>query len=129
MAKTLKSASIQENQLALKLYIYQLTSKGLIVCIDYVVCSVEHHQTKIKVRRIDDHEVRFDYSVPCHINVVASPHKVFRALVSSIDLESGQIPDLDKYVIGEDKTPSRGETDVPIVPSTEITPSPRLFNN
>ncbi len=104
MSKSIKDASIQENQLALNLYIYQLTSKGMIVCIDYVVTHVDSHQTKIRVRRIDDHEVRFDYSTPHLVKFPSNPHKVFRALVSSIDLNTGQIPDLDKYIRGEDKT-------------------------
>ena len=104
MSKLVKDTSIQENQLALNLYIYQLTSKGMIVCIDYVISYADSHQTKIRVRRIDDHEVRFDYSTPYSIDTTPNPHKVFRALVSSIDLNTGQMPDLDKYILGEEKT-------------------------
>ncbi len=101
MAKTIKETAIQENKLALNLYIYQLTIKGMIVCIDYVISNVVPTETEIRVRRIDDHEVRFDYSIPHTINMKPNPHKVFRALVSSIDLNTGKMPDLDKYILGE----------------------------
>ena len=101
MSKTIKDASIQENKLALSLYIYQLTSKGLIVCIDYVISNVSDTQTKVRIRRIDDHEVKLDYSTPHTTSFPSNPHKVFRALVSSIDLNTGTMDDLDKYIHGD----------------------------